>query len=171
MKEIRKLGGSSHFKELCSLCGNSALELYTLGGARARRSSAHKGELGLEGAPYACWEHRDERTLHLKGALHLIELHMLIKNEESLLAFQQQRSSAHMINGSYKPEEVHTLGDSHKPKEEYTLKDCMAILKSMNLSGRQFKLAKAKFEQHIYWRIFFLVITLEDRLDWAINIG
>ncbi|KAM7509726.1 hypothetical protein LguiB_008601 [Lonicera macranthoides] len=75
------------------------------------------------------------------------------------------------INGSYKPDEVHTLGDSHKPEEEYTLKDCMTILKSMNLSGRQFKLAKAKFEQHVYWRICFLVITPEDRLDWATNIG
>ncbi|KAM7468935.1 hypothetical protein LguiA_007118 [Lonicera macranthoides] len=75
------------------------------------------------------------------------------------------------INGSYKPEEIHTLGDSHTPEEEYSLEDCMTILKSMNLSGRQFKLAKAKFEEHIYWRIFFLVVTPENRLDWATKIS
>ncbi|KAM7468880.1 hypothetical protein LguiA_007063 [Lonicera macranthoides] len=51
------------------------------------------------------------------------------------------------INGSYKPDEVHTLGASHKPEEEYSLKDCMTILKSMNLPGHQFKLAKAKFDK------------------------
>ncbi|KAM7506403.1 hypothetical protein LguiA_016862 [Lonicera macranthoides] len=63
------------------------------------------------------------------------------------------------------------INGSYKQKEEYTLGDCMTVLKSMNLSGRQFELVKAKLVEHLYWRIFFLVITPENRLDWATRIG
>ncbi|KAM7468842.1 hypothetical protein LguiA_007025 [Lonicera macranthoides] len=59
------------------------------------------------------------------------------------------------------------INGSYKPEEEYSLADCMTILKSMNLLGGQFELAKAKLVEHLYWRIFFLVITSENRLDWA----
>ncbi|KAM7506448.1 hypothetical protein LguiA_016901 [Lonicera macranthoides] len=63
------------------------------------------------------------------------------------------------------------VNGSYKRKEEYTLGDCMTVLKSMNLSGQQFELVKAKLVEHLYWRIFFLVITPENRLDWATRIG
>ncbi|KAM7473139.1 hypothetical protein LguiB_020382 [Lonicera macranthoides] len=59
------------------------------------------------------------------------------------------------------------INGSYKPKEEYSLADFMAILKSTNISGRQLDLVKVKLQEHKYWRIMFLVMTPEQRLDWA----
>ncbi|KAM7473143.1 hypothetical protein LguiB_020386 [Lonicera macranthoides] len=59
------------------------------------------------------------------------------------------------------------INGSYKPKEEYSLADCMTILKSTNISGRQLDPVKAKLQEHKYWRIMFLVMTPEQRLDWA----
>ncbi|KAM7468960.1 hypothetical protein LguiA_007143 [Lonicera macranthoides] len=57
------------------------------------------------------------------------------------------------------------INGSYKPKEEYSLADCMTILKSMNLSGRQLDLVKVKLQEHVYWCIMFLIMTPEQRLD------
>ncbi|KAM7473134.1 hypothetical protein LguiB_020377 [Lonicera macranthoides] len=59
------------------------------------------------------------------------------------------------------------INGSYKPKEEYSLADCMTILKSTNISGRQLDLVNVKLQEHKYWRIMFLVMTPEQRLDWA----
>ncbi|KAM7473311.1 hypothetical protein LguiB_020554 [Lonicera macranthoides] len=59
------------------------------------------------------------------------------------------------------------INGSYKPKEEYSLADCMTILKSTNISGRQLDLVNVKLQEHKYWRIMFLVMTPEQLLDWA----